>query len=167
MQLVDWILLVMPALAALLGTGLLSRHTRKKVPALVSGASTRILSAFDKPGSFGSIREVADAHIDEFLKTKLPQEMPVVGMFVGDKTIDQLKSIFMKELEQIFPIVMRQYINGITTPSAPSAQAENPILQNDNINRPIQSAIDKLYLPAALLGLFTGLIQVGIAHLLR
>jgi len=54
-----------------------------------------------------------DAHIDDFLRNKLKKSMPVVSMFIGEKTIVELKSVFMKELEELFPVVMKNYIGNM------------------------------------------------------
>ena len=52
-------------------------------------------------------------HIDHFLRVKLVKSMPVVGMMVGDKTINSLKSLFMDELEALFPVIMQNYLDGL------------------------------------------------------
>ena len=54
-----------------------------------------------------------DAHIDDFLRHKLKKSMPVISMFIGEKTIQELKSVFMKELEELFPLVMKNYIGNM------------------------------------------------------
>lgn len=51
-----------------------------------------------------------EAHIDTFLREKLTAEIPMLGMLIGDKTISQVKGVFMKELEELFPILMKQYM---------------------------------------------------------
>jgi len=65
------------------------------------------------PAHFQKIMPVIEEQIDHFLRVKLKQAMPVVGMFVGDKTIGQLKAVFVTELEQIFPTVMKNYAAGL------------------------------------------------------
>ncbi|HEY6437281.1 MAG TPA: hypothetical protein VIY47_11880, partial [Ignavibacteriaceae bacterium] len=59
------------------------------------------------------IMPTIENHIDEFLRHKLSKAMPVIGMFIGDKTINQLKGIFMKELEEIFPATIKNYLNNL------------------------------------------------------
>jgi uncharacterized membrane protein YheB (UPF0754 family) len=51
-----------------------------------------------------------EEHIDHFLRVRLVEAMPVISMFIGDKTIAQLKGIFVKELEELFPKVMKNYM---------------------------------------------------------
>ena len=47
------------------------------------------------PENLKQILPMVDAHIDNFLRRKLPDEMPVISMFIGDKTIAQLKEVFL------------------------------------------------------------------------
>jgi uncharacterized membrane protein YheB (UPF0754 family) len=62
------------------------------------------------PDNVKKIMPQAEAHIDNFLRVKLVKSMPVVGMFVGDKTINNLKSLFVSELENLFPEIMKNYM---------------------------------------------------------
>src|SRR5437667_11640415 len=45
------------------------------------------------------IMPIVETHIDEFLRTKLGKAFPMISMFIGEKTINQLKTVFMDELE--------------------------------------------------------------------
>jgi len=55
------------------------------------------------------IMPAIEQHVDYFLRVKLGKEMPMIGMFIGDKTIETMKKIFMQELETLFPQVMKSY----------------------------------------------------------
>jgi uncharacterized membrane protein YheB (UPF0754 family) len=63
------------------------------------------------PENVKKIMPQAEEHIDHFLRVKLVKSMPVVGMFIGDKTINNLKSLFVTELEQLFPEIMKNYMD--------------------------------------------------------
>lgn len=123
-------LLLLPLTGALLGwtftqlgITLLFRKLRNNKPSIDTGLSKIIaaeLVSFDEieeklasPESFQKILPTIDHHIDEFLQHKLSKSMPVIGMFIGEKTIKQLKSVFMEELSEIFPVVMRKYMQGL------------------------------------------------------
>ena len=60
-----------------------------------------------EPSLMASVMPLAEEHVDDFLRNKLPKAMPVVGMFIGDKTIAQFKGVFMEELEGLFPVFVR------------------------------------------------------------
>jgi uncharacterized membrane protein YheB (UPF0754 family) len=59
------------------------------------------------------IMPVVDAHVDHFLRNRLSDVFPVISMFIGDKTIAQLKGIFMAELESLFPTLMKNYMKNL------------------------------------------------------
>ncbi len=65
------------------------------------------------PAGLEKIMPVIEEHIDHFLRVKLAKKMPVVSMFIGDKTINEMKSVFMEELGELFPVIMKNYVNGL------------------------------------------------------
>ncbi|MGZ5247268.1 MAG: DUF445 domain-containing protein [Flavitalea sp.] len=62
------------------------------------------------PENLSAVMPYIENHIDDFLRVKLVKSMPMIGMFIGDKTINEMKKIFMVELESIFPEIMHQYM---------------------------------------------------------
>ena len=65
------------------------------------------------PANIARVMPYVEEHIEQFLRVKLPQQMPVIGMFIGDKTINELKSVFLAELETLFPLIMKNYMNNL------------------------------------------------------
>lgn len=61
------------------------------------------------PQHLDKVLPVIDQHLDHFLRVKLSDQMPVISMFIGEKTIQTLKSTFMAELKELFPIIMSKY----------------------------------------------------------
>ncbi len=62
------------------------------------------------PDNLQKIMPVVEKHIDNFLRTKLSHTMPVIAMFIGEKTIVQLKEVLMAELQVLFPTLMHNYM---------------------------------------------------------
>lgn len=62
------------------------------------------------PANVEKVLPLLEAHIDTFLREKLSAEIPMLGMLIGDKTILQVKGVFLKELEGLFPVLMKQYM---------------------------------------------------------
>jgi hypothetical protein len=89
---------------------------------------------------------LAETHIDYFLRHKLTTAMPMVAMFIGDKTIAQFKAIFMEELKELLPEFTAAYLD--------------QLLSRDRLTKMIwnQLAI-KLMSAGACLGLAIGLVQ--------
>jgi uncharacterized membrane protein YheB (UPF0754 family) len=54
-----------------------------------------------------------ESHIDDFLRHRLSSTFPMLSMFIGDKTIGQMKGAFMTELETIFPSVLKNYMGNL------------------------------------------------------
>lgn len=63
-----------------------------------------------RPENIKKIMPSIEAHIDNFLRNKLSEVFPVISMFIGDKTINQLKEVFINELETIFPTTLKSYM---------------------------------------------------------
>ena len=62
------------------------------------------------PNNIERLMPYVQTHIDHFLRVKLPQEMPMISMFVGERTIEQMKTIFISELASLFPQLMSNYM---------------------------------------------------------
>lgn len=65
------------------------------------------------PENLKKVLPHVEPHIDHFLRVKLSTSMPMISMFIGDKTIDKLKGVFMEELETLFPKVMKDYAGSL------------------------------------------------------
>lgn len=61
------------------------------------------------PDNLKQVLPQVESHIDHFLRVKLSDSMPMISMFIGDKTIEKLKAVFMEELEILFPKIMKDY----------------------------------------------------------
>jgi len=61
------------------------------------------------PKNLEKLMPMIEEHVDNFLKNKLSDEMPFLSLFIGSKTIKSLKKTFMKELEILFPQIMKRY----------------------------------------------------------
>ena len=63
------------------------------------------------PENVAKILPVLEAHIETFLRDKLTAQIPMLSMLITDKTIGQIKEIFIGELQQLFPILMKEYMS--------------------------------------------------------
>ncbi len=71
---------------------------------------TDIEAKITDPKNLDKIMPMVDEHIDKFLRVKLAEAMPMISMFIGDKTINQLKEVFLKEMQELFPVIMTNYM---------------------------------------------------------
>ena len=123
------------------------------------------------PRNMEKIKPLIETHIDDFLRNKLKEQMPMIGMFIGDKTISTLKVVFMQEIESLFPQVMQQFAGQLKSDlnieqmvvskiaSVSSAQIESLLYKN--LGKEFQTAA----MIGAVAGLLIGIIQLGIIWL--
>lgn len=71
---------------------------------------TDISDKLTSPENLNRLSPYIEEHIDHFLRVKLKETMPMISMFIGDKTIAQLKTVFLEELQQLFPVIMEKYM---------------------------------------------------------
>jgi len=123
------------------------------------------------PDNVKKIMPLVDIHIDEFLRNKLSATMPMLSMFIGDKTIAQLKQVFMLELEQLFPVLMKNYMNSLQQ----ELDLEKIVIEkvsnfsSDKLEEVLNAIMSKEFkfveIIGAVLGFVIGLLQILITML--
>ena len=123
------------------------------------------------PANVQQLLPFIDAHIDNFLKVKLKESMPVVGMFIGEKTVNQLKTVFIEELTQLFPTLMEQYMGNLKE----QLDLEKIVIEkvqgfsSEKLEEILQQIMSKEFrfveIIGAILGFIIGLLQVGLTLL--
>ncbi|MBM3921766.1 MAG: DUF445 family protein [Sphingomonadales bacterium] len=90
----------------------------QKLGKLVSGeflSFSDIEKKISEPGNIQKMMPLIEQHVDTFLNKRLSEQLPMISMFLGDKTIAKLKATFMQEIETILPAVMRSYAGELRT----------------------------------------------------
>jgi uncharacterized membrane protein YheB (UPF0754 family) len=178
-----WLVIIIPVTSALIGyvsnrllIKMLFRISPKRQQQLAQTlgamASRELLSFNDleekitNPESIKKIMPVAEVHIDDFLRNKLKDAFPMIGMLIGERTINTLKDIFMNELETIFPVIMKEYLQNLQTDLNLEQTITNKIaaMQADKIEATLHQTMGKELQMAGLfgaaIGLFIGVVQV-------
>lgn len=137
--------------------------------------STHFLSLDQLAGTIGSadnlekLMPMVETQIDQFLREKLAQELPMISMFIGDKTIGKVKAVFMDELRNLFPKLMQQYAATLSEKIdieklvAEKVAAINTSDLEQAFWQQMGQPIRRLYALSALIGFVMGLIQLAIA----
>lgn len=118
------------------------------------------------PDNLQKLMPVVEEHIDLFLRKKLADEMPVISMFIGENTIQQLKAVFMKELETLFPVLMQRYMGNLQQELDLEQIVTRKVagFSSDKLEEILQSILSKEFrfveLIGAVLGFIIGLVQV-------
>ena len=120
------------------------------------------------PENFNKLKPEIETHIDSFLRVRLKETLPMVSMLIGSKTINQLKSAFMVELESLFPVLMKNYLTTLEKDINIEEQVTQKIAgfsiskTEDLIYKSANAPLIKMQLLGALIGFVTGLIQLFI-----
>ena len=125
------------------------------------------------PENVRKILPLADQHIDNFLRNKLKESMPVISMFIGDKTIQQLKTVFMKELEDLFPLIMKNYVQNIKNDLDIERIVAEKIVDfsSERLEQMLNQVLTKEFrlveIISAAWGFFIGLLQILLTLLVK
>ena len=118
------------------------------------------------PANVEKVLPLLETHIDTFLREKLSAEIPMLGMLIGDKTILQVKGVFLKELEELFPVLMKQYMTTLKN----ELDLEKIVIEKvgrfssdkleDILNQIMSTEFRFVEIIGAVLGFLIGLMQV-------
>ncbi len=123
------------------------------------------------PDNIEKVMPVVETHIDHFLRVKLVEKMPVISMFIGEKTITELKGVFMEELKTLFPTLMESYINNLQQDLDLEKIVTEKVaaFSSDKLEQILNSIMSKEFrfveIIGAVLGFIIGLLQIGITLL--
>jgi uncharacterized membrane protein YheB (UPF0754 family) len=124
------------------------------------------------PENLEKILPMIEAHIDDFLRNRLGAEMPMISMFIGDKTITKLKVALMKEIETLFPQVMKQFAGNLKTELNLEKIVTNKItgVSSDELEKILHHVMAKEFrlveITGAVIGFIIGIIQIIITLLI-
>jgi uncharacterized membrane protein YheB (UPF0754 family) len=142
----------------------------EKIGKLVSAAFSfdALQQKVTDPENFTKLKPEIEKHIDIFLRERLKQTFPMLSMLIGDKTITQLKTAFLTELETLFPVLMSSYITNLQKDFDIEKQVSEKIAgfsvskSEDLIYTSAKKQLLKVQLLGAAIGLLTGLIHIFI-----
>ncbi len=112
-----------------------------------------------------------EEHIDHFLRTKLTTIFPMLSMFIGDKTINQLKEAFTNELQILFPSIMKNYMNNLQAELdlEKIVTEKVALFSSDKLEDILNSIMKKEFkfveIIGGVLGFLIGLIQILLTQL--
>ena len=119
------------------------------------------------PKNLEQVMPMIEKHVDDFLRVKLGKEMPVISMFIGNKTIDSLKKVFMQEIATLFPQVMSQFAGNLKAEFDVEQIITSKLgsISPAKMEKTFQQALSKEFRYIRILGALSGLI-IGIIQLL-
>ncbi len=126
-----------------------------------------------KPENIQAIMPLVEAKVDDFLRHKLSDAMPVISMFIGDKTIDKVKEVFMTELQSMFPQMLEQYMGKLQSELDLEKIVVDKVngFSTDKLEEILQKIMNKEFqfveIIGGVLGLLIGIVQVIISHVAK
>lgn len=123
------------------------------------------------PANLARLMPVVEKHVDHFLRERLPDAFPVISMFIGDKTINQLKTHFMAELDSLFPDVMKRYMGNLQSELDLEKIVVDKVsgFSSDKLEEILMGIMSKEFrfveILGGVLGFLIGLVQVAITVL--
>lgn len=127
-----------------------------------------IASKITHPDNLKKVMPLIDQHIDQFLRTQLPEQMPIVSLFIGDSTIRELKAVFLVKLESLFPELMENYMHTLQDQLNLEAIVTEKVagFSSDKMEQILMSIMQKEFrfveIIGGILGFIIGLLQVFI-----
>ena len=141
----------------------------------LAGRAFQSLGSLDQkindPAALQKVMPTIEAHVDNFLRVRLKEEIPMISMFVGDKTIASFKKVFMQEIETLFPEVIRQFTGNLQQDFnieklvSERVRSMSPELLEQTIKRAGANEFRMAGFVSALIGLIIGFAGLGIALL--
>ena len=120
------------------------------------------------PENLQKLMPVVESHVDDFLRKKLADVFPVISMFIGEKTISQLKGHFLNELEALFPVLMKRYMGNLQAELDLEKIVTEKVagFSSDKLEEILMSIMSKEFrfveILGGVLGFIIGLLQVAI-----
>jgi uncharacterized membrane protein YheB (UPF0754 family) len=127
-----------------------------------SDISTKITN----PSNLKSVMPLIEKHIDRFLREQLPEQMPLISMFIGESTIQELKGFFLRQLEVLFPEIMQSYVHTLKEQLDLEAIVTQKVagFSSDKMEQILMSIMQKEFrfveIIGGILGFVIGLLQV-------
>ncbi len=115
-------------------------------------------SADNNEASFKAMQPLMEEKLDFFFNHTIKEKLPMLSMFIGEKTVAQLKTVFLEELASIFPQFIEQFAQ-----NAKKGTSNILVTKLSNSFAPI---LMKAIKPLQWLGFFLGLAWGGLMVLL-
>lgn len=131
-----------------------------------------ISSKITNPENLESIYPMVEAHVEKFLGEKLQESMPMIAMFIGEKTIAQFKDIFMQELKILMPELLTNYVDKLQHQLDLERIVYEKVsaFSSDRLEEMLNKILTKEFrfveLIGTILGFLIGLLQIGLTFLI-
>lgn len=133
-------------------------------------AAQDISSLLADENALKGVYPLIEQHLDNFLRIKLKEKMPIISAFIGNNTIEKLKDGMMEEITVLLPEVITKYAGNILTNPAVKTKITQSIATypaekiKANLAPILKQAMSKLPIMFALVGLVIGAVVAVIMY---
>ena len=123
------------------------------------------------PRHLSQVKPIIEKHLDDFLKVKLKEKLPVIAMFVSDGMLGQIKEGMLEEIEQLLPDVLSHYTDSMTNKIDIEQMVTDKVadFSSDKLEEILKIVMSKEFrfveLIGGVLGFVIGLIQMGLSFI--
>lgn len=128
-----------------------------------------IKEAIKEPENLTEVFDLIDEKIEAFLRTKLGQAMPLLAMFINDKTIATIKEVLSEEVKGMLPTAIDRFADNLEKhfdieQVVFEKVAAFPVEKLESVLMGIlQKELKFIEVVGAILGAIIGLVQVILA----
>jgi len=129
---------------------------------------SEIATQLKDPEHLKNVKPIIETHLDNFLKVKLKEKLPVLSMFVSDSIMQQIKEGMMEEIEQLLPDVIGHYTDSMTNRIDIEQMVTDKVsnFSSDKLEEILKAVMTKEFrfieLIGGVLGFVIGLLQMGL-----
>lgn len=120
------------------------------------------------PEQLKALNPVIEKHIDDFLKIRLKEKLPVISMFVGDNTLGKIKEGIMEEIESLLPELITRYTDSLSQKINVEKMVTEKVtgFSSDKLEEILNAIMKKEFrfveIIGGVLGFLIGLLQIAI-----
>ena len=127
-----------------------------------------IASRISDPEELKKLTPVIEQHLDDFLKVKLKEKLPVIAMFVTGSTLDKIKEGMLEEINILLPDLISRYTDSLSQKIDIRKMVTEKVAKfsSDKLEQILEAVMKKefafLEVIGGVLGFVIGLIQMGL-----
>jgi uncharacterized membrane protein YheB (UPF0754 family) len=122
------------------------------------------------PETIARALPLVDQHVEHFIQVKLKEEIPLISMFIGSDTIQNIKKGIVHEVEVLFPTLIQQMTGHLKEELDIQKLVTEKVKQfsSDKLESILNAIMKKEFrfveIIGAVLGFLIGLIQALISY---
>jgi uncharacterized membrane protein YheB (UPF0754 family) len=125
-----------------------------------------IANKINSPETTKKIIPLVEEKVDNFIKTKLSEEIPLLSMFINGKTLENIKKGIVNEVELMFPTLLTQMTSNMQADMNIEKMVVDKVsnFSSDKLEEILFSIMQKEFkfieIIGAVLGFLIGILQI-------